>query len=225
MHIKKEKLYRFGCIPWALKYLGASPDGITDDGIALEIKCPFKRKITNDVPKNYWPQMQLQLEVLDLPECHFVEVKIDEYNDYQEFYEDFDQDPDVSIRSNGLEKGMLVKQTFLDGKNKYYYADGYQSVSDQLKEANQIVETLFKEDNDGVLNIKYWKVDLYQKQRVLEILWFQSIIPQLRKFWDEVEHYRKIGIDKLVEKPKKTYVRKKKEKKCLLQFDSSEDTD
>jgi hypothetical protein len=57
--------------PW----LGASPDGVTEDGILVEIKCPMSRKIEPNVPKHYWPQVQLQLEITDLEECDFVQYR------------------------------------------------------------------------------------------------------------------------------------------------------
>lgn len=57
--------------PW----LGASPDGITEDGLLVEIKCPLTRKIEAKVPKHYWPQVQLQLEITDLDECDFVQYR------------------------------------------------------------------------------------------------------------------------------------------------------
>ena len=57
--------------PW----LGASPDGVTEDGILVEIKCPLTRKIEPNVPKHYWPQVQLQLEITDLEECDFVQYR------------------------------------------------------------------------------------------------------------------------------------------------------
>jgi putative phage-type endonuclease len=59
--------------PW----LGASPDGITEDGLLIEIKCPLTRKIEKKVPKYYWPQVQLQLEITDLEECDFIQYKPD----------------------------------------------------------------------------------------------------------------------------------------------------
>ena len=57
--------------PW----LGASPDGVTEDGLLIEIKCPLTRKIESKVPKHYWPQVQLQLEITDLEECDFVQYR------------------------------------------------------------------------------------------------------------------------------------------------------
>lgn len=57
------------------KWLGGSPDGVTEDGRLIEIKCPLTRKITPAVPKYYLPQIQLLLEVLDLEACDFIQYR------------------------------------------------------------------------------------------------------------------------------------------------------
>jgi putative phage-type endonuclease len=56
-------------------FIGGSADGITDDGILLEIKCPLTRKIEHKVPKYYMPQIQLLLEILDFEDCDFVQYR------------------------------------------------------------------------------------------------------------------------------------------------------
>jgi len=56
-----------------LNWLGASPDGITHNGAMVEIKCPYRREITDEVPHHYLPQCLVQMEVCDLPICYFVE--------------------------------------------------------------------------------------------------------------------------------------------------------
>jgi putative phage-type endonuclease len=56
-----------------LQFLGASPDGITDHGIMIEIKCPFKRKIDGAIVDQYYYQMQGQLDVCNLDVCHFLD--------------------------------------------------------------------------------------------------------------------------------------------------------
>ena len=56
-------------------FLGGSADGVTEDGILVEIKCPLTRKIENKVPKHYMPQIQLLLEILDLDVCDFVQYR------------------------------------------------------------------------------------------------------------------------------------------------------
>ena len=70
------------------KFIGASPDGISDLGIMLEIKCPFKRKRTDTIPDQYYYQVQGQLEVCDLYECDYLECYITEYDDYESMIND-----------------------------------------------------------------------------------------------------------------------------------------
>lgn len=71
-------------IPW----LAASPDGITQEGIMLEIKCPYRRKITGIPLFVYWNQCQLQLEVCDLDVCDFFEVELVEVEKISELIDD-----------------------------------------------------------------------------------------------------------------------------------------
>jgi putative phage-type endonuclease len=56
-------------------FLGGSADGITEDGILIEIKCPLTRKIEDKVPKHYLPQIQLLLEIIDFEDCDFIQYR------------------------------------------------------------------------------------------------------------------------------------------------------
>jgi putative phage-type endonuclease len=73
--IKNKEVLAFGLLihpdyPW----LGGSPDGITKDGILLEVKCPLKRKIIHgSVPHHYLSQVLLNLEICNLELAHFIE--------------------------------------------------------------------------------------------------------------------------------------------------------
>lgn len=73
--IKGKEVLSFGLLihpeyPW----LGGSPDGITTDGILLEVKCPLKRKIVmGEVPHHYLSQVLLNLEICDLEVANFIE--------------------------------------------------------------------------------------------------------------------------------------------------------
>jgi putative phage-type endonuclease len=58
-----------------IKWLGGSADGVTESGKLLEIKCPMSRKIKNEVPKYYLPQLQILMEVLNLEECDFIQYR------------------------------------------------------------------------------------------------------------------------------------------------------
>lgn len=58
-----------------LLWLKGSPDGITTDGILIEIKCPSKQIVKQTISKHYYPQVQLLMELTDLNECHFVQYR------------------------------------------------------------------------------------------------------------------------------------------------------
>lgn len=83
------KIHEFGLIPdpCGLPY-GASPDGITDLGVMIEIKCPYRRKIDGTIPEQYYIQMQGQMYVCGLKECDYIECDMQVYTDREEFERD-----------------------------------------------------------------------------------------------------------------------------------------
>ncbi len=113
------KVHEFGLLQHPdLKFLGASPDGITDHGIMLEIKCPFKRKIDGKIVDQYLYQMQGQLDVCRLDVCHFLECKFEEYIDEIEFEEDWNDD--LTLSREGHQKGVIIE---VDGNSAPIYSD------------------------------------------------------------------------------------------------------
>lgn len=113
------KVHEFGLLQHPeFKFLGASPDGITDHGIMLEIKCPFKRKIDGKIVDQYLYQMQGQLDVCKLDICHFLECKFEEYLDEIEFEEDWNDDSTLS--KQGYQKGVIIE---VDGLSTPIYSD------------------------------------------------------------------------------------------------------
>jgi len=74
-----EKVHEIGLyIHPTIKWLGGSPDGITESGKLVEIKCPYRRKITGEVPIHYMGQIQMCMEILDLESCDFIEYRPEE---------------------------------------------------------------------------------------------------------------------------------------------------
>lgn len=57
------------------KRYAATPDRLAWSGTLLEIKCPFRRKITHDVPLYYRAQLQCQMWVTGCDLLHFVQYK------------------------------------------------------------------------------------------------------------------------------------------------------
>lgn len=91
---------------------GASPDGITGDGVMLEIKCPYSRKLAGPVPPAYYAQIQGQLDTAGLDLCDYFEVRLGEYLTEADFLGDgFDgaclSGADDCLTEQGLEKGAM----------------------------------------------------------------------------------------------------------------------
>lgn len=57
--------------PW----LCAIPDGMASDGTLIEVKCPPRREIDGTVPPHYVAQLQVEMEILDLPHIDFVQFR------------------------------------------------------------------------------------------------------------------------------------------------------
>jgi len=74
--ITGKKVIQFGLLTGSagFQFLAASVDGITTDGIVVEIKCPYSREIKQgQIPKYYHDQIQTQLEVVGLDTGHYFE--------------------------------------------------------------------------------------------------------------------------------------------------------
>tara|TARA_B100000073_G_scaffold340105_1_gene339453 strand:- start:54 stop:767 length:714 start_codon:yes stop_codon:yes gene_type:complete len=72
-----EVVHEIGLVPHPVHtWLGGSPDGVSESGKLVEIKCPPQRKIIpGEVPEHYMPQLQLCMEILDLEEADFIQYK------------------------------------------------------------------------------------------------------------------------------------------------------
>ena len=76
-----EVVHELGLCPHPVhNWLGGSPDGVTESGKLVEIKCPPMRAILPEVPAHYMPQLQMCMEILDLEEADFIEYKPAETN-------------------------------------------------------------------------------------------------------------------------------------------------
>ena len=235
------KVEDFGCIQHATyKFLGASPDGIIIEsstgryGRMLEIKNPVSREITGIPKKEYWVQMQLQMEVCDLDECDFLETKFVEYPDYDSYR----NDSTIVYDLNGVEFKSYVKTTnnsykgtiiyFHTKEKKPFYL--YQPLNLYLAEdiskwEEENIEKYESEPfNYTFLKFIYWKLDKLSCVLVLRNKdWFKNNIGQLEKVWKTIETERVTGFEhraptkKLKKEPFKPFVEKESQG-CLLKF-------
>jgi len=206
-------IVEFGLIPHPkLKVFGASPDGICDIdspedyiGRMLEIKCPPKRQFTEEVPDHYWMQMQGQLESCDLEECDFLQVKLKEYETTEDYNEDKYEEEGVlmeGVTSDNLPKGLLLTFIYcVNGETKYHYeyCEFYKSY-EELKEWSFNTISNYDKNYDTVLE-NWWKINHYECTLVgRDRQWWLKTMPEILNFWEDVEHYRKVGNQELLDK-------------------------
>lgn len=131
-------VHEFGLITHSeYEWLAASPDGVSSEGIALEIKCPKSRKIVHgSIPIHYWCQVQIQLEVTDLDVCDFIECEIYEC-DTRDQWEN---------NSTGRAYGILLKD--IDTGKYTYPPSGLTTKTNYLSWVDKCIESSMVSDID-----------------------------------------------------------------------------
>jgi len=179
------EIYDFGliCDP-TNEHFGASPDGINDLGIMIEIKCPFTRKIIDDnIPVKYQLQIQGQLAVCGLNECDYVECEFKTFTDEYEYLSNVQND----LRIN---HGVIAE--YIDNEKQYYYlystcnitpSDALININDEVSK-NPI-------NNLEFIKFHYWVLKKINTQKVYfdEQEW-ANIVPKIDTFWNKVEECR-----------------------------------
>jgi putative phage-type endonuclease len=191
------KVTEYGCIQHdTYHFLGASPDGIVSDpllprfGRMLEIKNIVNREIDGIPKKEYWDQMQLQMETCDLNECDFLETRFIEYPSF----DDFISDGDFLTSSKGDLKGIIMYFSSKDGKPLYIYKplDMTEDYFEGTWELEQMEEYESKEYT-WIKNF-YWKLEEISCVLVLRNRkWFQDNIQELSNVWDIILKERENG--------------------------------
>ena len=209
-----KKVYEFGCIRHpSIDFLGASPDGITSEGVMLEIKCPTSRKITGIPPRYYWCQVQGQLEVCELDRCDFLECRLKEYDDEISYLNDNYEENHLKNKF-GHEKGIIAELLNKETKSFFYEYGPVCIVGDELESwKDSIIEKYKNHPSKMFSNFDYWYLEevscipIYRNQE-----WFQEAKIKLLEFWNNVLKYRKLGLSKLKEELSIKKEEKKKEK-------------
>ncbi len=226
-HRNNVEVWDFGCLrhPF-IPFLGASPDGITPDGIMLEIKCPTSRKITGIPPRYYWCQVQGQLEVCELDRCDFLECALKEYQSEDDYSND-NFENDYKLNKFGNEKGVVVE--FFRKEDKTFYFD-YSPVCIIGEELNSWKEEIIKKHtlNNNIMfsSFSYWYLEevscipIYRNQE-----WFNEAKVVLSDFWNKVLKYRTLGLPKLLqdlqnEKDEKKNIKLMKKEEAIIKKES-----
>lgn len=192
----------FGCIKHnKYNFIGASPDGININkdsekyGTLLEIKNVVSRDITGVPKKEYWIQMQMQMEVCDLDYCDFLETKFTEYDNEQEFLDDADADVDdvssIYKNKNGDYIGLII-MFYINEEPLYEYCPITKSISQLLEwKDSTINKYLNTVENCSWVNNIYWRCDKYSCVCVeRNQQWFNSVFKKFESIWETIKTQR-----------------------------------
>ncbi len=171
------KIHEFGLLKHDdYDYFGASPDGISDIGIMVEIKCPLRRKVIKDgdVPTQYYYQIQGQLHTCNLEVCDYFECEFEKFTDQPE---ELDQSPYLDrwrgvVIDHGIDKTPSYSPLVKPGSS-----------------AKSILTSWVAEQPDG--EIIYWSLPIYNEKRVLlDKEWTEKKLEELGKVWDRIKYFR-----------------------------------
>ena len=201
----------YGCITHdTYDFLKASPDGINTKrgnpryGRLVEVKNPVSRKLTGIPKKDYWIQMQHQMEVCDLNECDFLETIFKSYDNENEFM----NDGSFTKTRDGKRKGIIIR--YFDNKEPIYeYAP--------LNLSKQNFDIWYNETMEKNKKLT-WIENIYWYLEDISIVlvtrnnkWYNKALPKMIETWDIIVKERKSGYDH--RKPKKREKKVKKVKK------------
>ena len=204
----------------------------------LEIKNVVSREINGIPKKEYWVQMQLQMEVCDLDECDFLETKFIEYTDRHSYNDDSillnnEQDnddeyiSDTTIAADGKQKGIIIYFHTKDGSPFYAYKPLNIKTHQQIMNWEEDTIALYQSDKYNYIYMKfiYWKLEVLSCVLVLRNReWFKNSIIQLEKVWRIIEKERVTGYEHRapVKKQKKDSLKpffdNNQSQGCLLKF-------
>jgi len=190
--------------------LAASPDGIVEEcattdrlGRLVEFKAPISRVIEDgDIPKNYWYQMQIQMEVADVDICDYFEIVL--------------RSPtrgcipvcEGPARMSGYVYSIGRIQPPFDDPQPVRYI--YSNVNEMIVGPDKLV----LEEGETLLEIIPWDLISYNLVPVVRSdVWFGSMKPVIKAFWEDVEK-AKTGTFDLPE------ARKTKTNGCLIKDDN-----
>jgi len=169
-HINNKKIHEFGLIiNNNIEHFGASPDGITEDGIMIEIKCPYSRKIINNqIPEKYYYQIQGQLAVCNLKICDYIECEFLSLNSEEKYLE---------INEENYKHGIIAELK-INNDYDYKYSTKNQDLISNINEMK-------KYKNEGY-NLIYWKLNLINIQKVNfdKNKWDNEIIHNINNFYE-----------------------------------------
>ncbi|CAB4571296.1 MAG: hypothetical protein F2563_01515 [Actinobacteria bacterium] len=172
-------------------HVGASPDGLCFiDGRPrlIEFKCKYSKAITDTILYDYWVQMQVQMEVCDVNECDFVEVKFVEY----------------PHPTTGKYWGVRVDGTTNSTTDPYRTMMSPVNPDDVRGFVKRATEFIESEHGGVVTSVKFWvmeEIDICVVPR--NKMWWRAAVPNIHEFWEQFNVYKERGVAELQAKKRK----------------------
>lgn len=177
-----------------LENLAASPDGLVTDtapeaahrlGRLVEYKAPPTRKLMQKIPKEYYMQMQVQMEVADIDACDYCEMKF--YSPYKGKMTETHPIVQNEGETQGKHYRGWIALIMSDGMlNRYEYSPfGVQGTDWAGALEARLGPT------ERVYELIPWALEEYYLETVArDRVWWASIMPAVDGFWADVEAAR-----------------------------------
>ena len=149
---------------------GASPDGITNDGIMIEIKCPYSREIKDGtIPIKYEYQMQGQMAVCNLDICDYIECKFINLKNEEDYIN--------NVKEIDNYKHGIIGEIYENNEIKYIYSKFNKNYQENIEEMNNYKNNNYK--------INYWMLETINIQRINfdKNRWNNIIEPKIKSDW------------------------------------------
>jgi putative phage-type endonuclease len=187
-------IHEFGMIKHPhMDCYGASPDGINELGIMIEIKTPYRRKVDGTILYEYMLQMQGQMAACGLLECDFVDCTLDVLGN-EAIYKH------STVENVRTDHGIIVEYLDEKGSLSFEYSPAYLTVGECIEWKNNYV----KMSTYKIVKNTYWKLYKIVVTRVHfdSTLW-NSLIPEIERFWKDVLKLRETPYEETTTKTKK----------------------
>lgn len=157
-----------------MHFLGASPDGITSEGIMVEIKAPYRRKITGEVPEQYMYQVQFQLYICDLRECDFAEFAYSYFGTADDFFEE---------RTTSHSETGIIGESKPGDEFLYYYGD--------VNGSDEYYREWLQKHDRLCYKFHFWRLETYNVVRIYrDDRLIHETTNILRSVWSKIVAYR-----------------------------------
>jgi hypothetical protein len=157
-------------------------------------------------------QVQGQLEVCDLDHCDFFQVKIEDYEDYDDYSKDYFLDDDKILPGRthlNYPKGVTVSYRKKDAISLTYLYPSLNMTDEGYKEWIKEKKIEILNNGDEYVESKWWKITRYECTLIQrDYNWWNENVENILKFYTDLKIYKSdpkklIELKKIIAESKK----------------------